>query len=59
MVTLVATVVSPSFLVAMFCIHPLCKLYATLYKWHTGEQKVAEFSANMYLDVYLGHVSNL
>jgi hypothetical protein len=35
------------------------KLYATLYEWSTGEQQVAEFSANAYLDVYNGHVNTL
>ncbi|KAN0139137.1 hypothetical protein V8E53_003026 [Lactarius tabidus] len=34
-------------------------LYAVLYEWRTGEQQVAEFSANAYLDVYLGHVNTL
>ena len=35
------------------------QLYATIYEWHTGEQQIAEFSANAYLDVYLGHVNTL
>ncbi|KAH9005589.1 hypothetical protein EDB86DRAFT_2825210 [Lactarius hatsudake] len=34
-------------------------LYATLYEWRNGEQQVTEFSANIYLDVYLGHVNTL
>ncbi|KAN0141457.1 hypothetical protein V8E53_000702 [Lactarius tabidus] len=34
-------------------------LYAVLYEWRTGEQQVAEFLANAYLDVYLGHVNTL
>ncbi|KAN0126122.1 hypothetical protein V8E53_015374 [Lactarius tabidus] len=34
-------------------------LYAALYEWRTGVQQVAEFSANGYLDVYLGHVNTL
>jgi len=34
-------------------------LYATIYEWHTGEQQCAEFSANVYLDVYLGHIGTL
>ncbi|KAN0141461.1 hypothetical protein V8E53_000706, partial [Lactarius tabidus] len=34
-------------------------LYAPLYEWHTGEQQVTEFSANGYLDIYLGHVNTL
>jgi hypothetical protein len=59
MVALVATVVSPSFLVATFCAHSSCKLYAALYEWCTGEQKIVEFFANTYLDVYLGHVNTL
>ena len=35
------------------------QLYATIYEWHTGEQQIAEFSANAYLDVYFGHVNTL
>ena len=35
------------------------QLYATIYEWRTGEQQIAEFSANAYLDVYLGHVNTL
>ena len=35
------------------------KLYVALYEWRTGEQQVAEFSANAYLDVYNGHVNTL
>ncbi|KAH9162395.1 hypothetical protein EDB89DRAFT_2079745 [Lactarius sanguifluus] len=34
-------------------------LYATLYEWRNGKQQVTEFSANTYLDVYLGHVNTL
>ncbi|KAN0141246.1 hypothetical protein V8E53_001002 [Lactarius tabidus] len=34
-------------------------LYATLYEWHHGDQQVGEFSANAYLDVYLGHINTL
>jgi len=34
-------------------------LYATLYEWRSGDQRLAEFSANTYLDVYLGHVNTL
>ncbi|KAN0130984.1 hypothetical protein V8E53_011117 [Lactarius tabidus] len=34
-------------------------LYAALYEWCTGELQVAEFSANAYLDVYLGHMNTL
>ncbi|KAF8257046.1 hypothetical protein EI94DRAFT_1819298 [Lactarius quietus] len=34
-------------------------LYAMIYEWHTGEQQVMEFSANLYLDVYNGHVNTL
>ncbi|KAF8270614.1 hypothetical protein EI94DRAFT_1797987 [Lactarius quietus] len=34
-------------------------LYATIYEWRTGEQQVMEFLANMYLDVYNGHVNTL
>ncbi|KAI9438454.1 hypothetical protein BJY52DRAFT_1195946 [Lactarius psammicola] len=34
-------------------------LYATIYEWRTGEQQIAEFSANVYLDVYNGHINTL
>ncbi|KAH9012014.1 hypothetical protein EDB84DRAFT_1569409 [Lactarius hengduanensis] len=34
-------------------------LYATLFEWRTGEQQSMEFSANTFLDVYLGHVNML
>ncbi|KAH9039951.1 hypothetical protein EDB84DRAFT_1436917 [Lactarius hengduanensis] len=34
-------------------------LYAALYKWQTGEQQIAEFSTNSYLDIYQGHVNTL
>ncbi|KAH9164868.1 hypothetical protein EDB89DRAFT_1911836 [Lactarius sanguifluus] len=34
-------------------------LYATLFEWRTGEQRTMEFSANTFLDVYLGHVNML
>ncbi|KAH9043552.1 hypothetical protein EDB83DRAFT_2318036 [Lactarius deliciosus] len=34
-------------------------LYAALYEWRTGEQQIAEFSTNSYLDVYQGHVNTL
>ncbi|KAF8256631.1 hypothetical protein EI94DRAFT_1710727 [Lactarius quietus] len=34
-------------------------LYATIYEWRTGEQQIAEFSANAYLDVYHGHINTL
>ncbi|KAF8260484.1 hypothetical protein EI94DRAFT_1811632 [Lactarius quietus] len=34
-------------------------MYAMLYKWHTGNEQQAEFSANTYLDVYKGHVNTL
>jgi Domain of unknown function (DUF6532) len=36
-----------------------CQLYATIYEWRTGEQQIAEFSANAYLDVYQGHMNTL
>ncbi|KAI9447170.1 hypothetical protein BJY52DRAFT_1193540 [Lactarius psammicola] len=32
-------------------------LYATLHEWRTGKQLATEFSANAYLDVYLGHIN--
>jgi hypothetical protein len=58
MVALVATAVS-NFLWSFYCAHSPCQLYAALYKWCHGEHKVTEFSANAYLDMYLGHVNTL
>ena len=37
----------------------VCQLYASLYEWRTGEHHAIGFSANMFLDVYLGHVNTL
>jgi len=37
----------------------LIKLYAALYEWRSGTHRGLEFSASMYLDVYLGHVGTL
>ncbi|KAH8976690.1 hypothetical protein EDB86DRAFT_3094812 [Lactarius hatsudake] len=34
-------------------------LYVALYKWQMGEQQIMEFSTNLYLDIYLGHVNTL
>ncbi|KAN0133592.1 hypothetical protein V8E53_008580 [Lactarius tabidus] len=34
-------------------------LYAVLFEWHSGKQDVEDFSANSYLDVYLGHIETL
>jgi Domain of unknown function (DUF6532) len=33
------------------------QLYAALYEWRTGVHKATGFTANAYLDVYLGHVN--
>ena len=44
---------------ATHSVHSKYKLYTALYKWCTGEQQSTEFSANAYLDVYLGHVNTL
>lgn len=57
-VVLVATGVS-NFLGDLYCTHSQCQLYAALYEWHTREHQVTEFSANVYLDVYQGHVNTL
>ena len=38
-------------------IEPLSVL--STYQQRTGEQQVAEFLANTYLDVYIGHVNTL
>ncbi|KAH9012093.1 hypothetical protein EDB85DRAFT_2159305 [Lactarius pseudohatsudake] len=34
-------------------------LYASIIEWHTGVQKVVEFSANTYFGVYQAHVNTL
>jgi len=35
----------------------LNQLYAAIQEWSTGQHKAVEFSANSYLDVYLGNVN--
>ncbi|KAI0285552.1 hypothetical protein BC826DRAFT_972966 [Russula brevipes] len=32
-------------------------LYAAIREWHTGKHMMAEFSTNLYIDVYEGHVN--
>ena len=61
MVALVATAVRLVFFFFFFghVFHLFYKLYAALYEWRTGEQQTSEFSANAYLDVYLGHINTL
>ncbi|KAI9437035.1 hypothetical protein H4582DRAFT_2078108 [Lactarius indigo] len=51
-------VISQEVLILMVALVTMA-LYATLYEWCTGEQQVTEFSANTYLDIYLGHVNTL
>ncbi|KAN0124676.1 hypothetical protein V8E53_012645 [Lactarius tabidus] len=34
-------------------------LYAVIFEWRSGKQDVEDFSANSYLDVYLGHIETL
>ena len=58
MVALVATAVRRN-IFSCQVFHLFYKLYAALYKWRTGEQQTSEFSANAYLDVYLGHINTL
>lgn len=31
----------------------------SLYEWHTGEHQSLDFSANMFVDVYNGHIATL
>ena len=31
----------------------------SLYEWHTGEHRSLDFSANMFIDVYNGHIATL
>ena len=59
MVALVATAVRHYFFFFGHVLHLFYKLYAALYEWRTGEQQTSEFSANAYLDVYLGHINTL
>jgi hypothetical protein len=40
-------------------IYVICQLYAGLHEWRGGEHWVIGFSANMFLDVYLGHINTL
>jgi Domain of unknown function (DUF6532) len=35
------------------------QLYAAIYEWRSGKYLVTEFSANSYLDVYMGHTDTL
>ena len=35
------------------------QLYAAIYEWRTGFHHPAEFSANSYLDVYVGHIQTM
>jgi hypothetical protein len=62
MLALVATAVSFSFFHSI-CIVLMCRilnqLYAAIQEWQTGKHAAKEFSANMYLDVYKGHVNTL
>ena len=44
---------------ATHSVHAKYKLYAALYEWRTKEQQSTEFLANVYLDVYLGHINTL
>ena len=37
----------------------VCQLYASLFEWRTGEHRAIGFTANMFLDVYLGHMATL
>ena len=37
----------------------ICQLYASLHEWRTGEHRPIGFSANMFLDVYLGHINTI
>lgn len=32
-------------------------LYAAIHEWHSGKHHSMEFSANVYLDVYQGHIN--
>ncbi|KAH9997087.1 hypothetical protein BJV77DRAFT_923028, partial [Russula vinacea] len=34
-------------------------LFASLYEWRTGEHRPIGFSANMFLNVYFGHINTI
>jgi hypothetical protein len=57
MVALVATAVSNFYWRLKSGTNLICKLYASLHEWRTGEFKGAEFSTTTFLDVYDGHVN--
>lgn len=37
----------------------ICQLYASLYEWCTGKHRAVGFFANMFLDVYFGHINTI
>jgi hypothetical protein len=59
MVALVATAVSVIFFTWLFCTNLKHQLYATIHEWRTGTYQATEFSANVYLDVYVGHIRTM
>ena len=58
MVALVATAVS-MYLLYIEHTNSNHQLYASLHEWRAGTHQAVEFSANAYLDVYLGHINTL
>jgi hypothetical protein len=54
---LVATAVSS--LISFWPHSDIFQLYAVILEWHTGAHQANEFSANVYMDVYQGHINTL
>ena len=58
MVALAATAVSTTILFITFA-NGLSQLYASIHEWRTGNHHSTDFSANVHLDVYQGHIDTL
>jgi hypothetical protein len=43
----------------LFCTKSKHQLYTTIDEWSTGKHQVADFLANVYLDVYIGHIQTM
>jgi len=59
MVALVGMAVSHALIMSYKQCTNSIQLFAALHEWRSGMQQVVKFSANTYLDVYLGHIGTL
>src|SRR6266404_2141535 len=60
MVMLVATALSVFKMLQVMCGANMdYQLYVTLREWHSGERQAIDFSANSYLDVYIGNMDSI